>query len=391
MADRFANGDAANDQGGLTGGPLATGFDPTNEGFYHGGDLKGLASKLDYIKGLGTTAIWLTPSFKNRAVQGSGSDASAGYHGYWITDFTQVDPHLGTNADMKTLISAAHAKGMKVYFDIITNHTADVISYDGGTYTYVNKAAKPYKDAQGNAFDDAAVAGKPACTGGGTAHDCFPAMSPATSFPYVPKVADADKDVKVPAWLNDTTLYHNRGDSTYAGESATYGDFSGLDDLFTENPKVVSGMEDIYKSWVDFGVDGFRIDTVKHVNMQFWQSFSPAILDHAKATGKNNFFMFGEVYDGNPATRASSRRRAGCPRRSTSASRARRSASRRARRPPASATSSPETTTTPTPTPTPTSCRRSSATTTWVESARCSSPGAPPVTTCSPGIGSRRP
>ena len=60
-------------------------------------------------------------------------------------------------------------------------------------------------------------------------------------------------------------------------------------------------MEDIYKSWVDFGVDGFRIDTVKHVNMQFWQSFSPAILDHAKATGKNNFFMFGEVYDGNPA------------------------------------------------------------------------------------------
>ena len=58
-----------------------------------------------------------------------------------------------------------------------------------------------------------------------------------------------------------------------------YGDFSGLDDLFTENPKVVTGMEDIYKSWVDFGVDGFRIDTVKHVNMQFWQAFSPAILE----------------------------------------------------------------------------------------------------------------
>ncbi|GAA3688454.1 hypothetical protein GCM10022399_00030 [Terrabacter ginsenosidimutans] len=301
MADRFANGDTANDKGGLTGGPLSTGFDPTNEGFYHGGDLKGLTGKLDYIKGLGTTAIWLTPSFKNRAVQGSGSDASAGYHGYWITDFTQIDPHLGTNGDMRTLISAAHAKGMKVYFDIITNHTADVISYDGGKYTYVNKATSPYKDAQGNVFDDAAVAGKPACTGGATVPDCFPAMSAATSFPYVPKVADADKDVKVPAWLNDTTLYHNRGDSTYAGESSTYGDFSGLDDLFTENPKVVTGMEDIYKSWVDFGVDGFRIDTVKHVDMPFWQSFSPAILDHAKATGKDDFFMFGEVYDGNPA------------------------------------------------------------------------------------------
>ena len=301
MADRFANGDTTNDKGGLTGGPLETGFDPTNEGFYHGGDLKGLTSKLDYIKGLGTTAIWLTPSFRNRAVQGSGSDASAGYHGYWITDFTRIDPHLGTNADMKSLISAAHAKGMKVYFDIITNHTADVISHDGGTSTYVTKATSPYKDAQGKPFDDATVAGKPACTGGASVPDCFPAMSAATSFPYVPKVAAADAAVKVPAWLNDTTLYHNRGDSTYAGESATYGDFSGLDDLFTENPKVVSGMEDIYKSWVDFGVDGFRIDTVKHVNMQFWQSFSPAILAHAKATGKNNFFMFGEVYDASPA------------------------------------------------------------------------------------------
>jgi glycosidase len=103
MADRFANGDTANDKGGLTGGPLSTGFDPTNEGFYHGGDLKGLTGKLDYIKGLGTTAIWLTPSFKNKAVQPL--DNSAGYHGYWITDFTQIDPHLGTNQDLKDLIA----------------------------------------------------------------------------------------------------------------------------------------------------------------------------------------------------------------------------------------------------------------------------------------------
>ncbi|MER7071655.1 pullulanase-type alpha-1,6-glucosidase [Terrabacter sp. NPDC000476] len=301
MADRFANGSTANDRGGLTGGPLQTGFDPTNEGFYHGGDLKGLTGRLDYIKGLGTTALWLTPSFKNRPVQGSGSDASAGYHGYWITDFTTIDPHLGTNADMKALVAAAHRKGMKVYFDIITNHTADVISHDGGTSSYVSKGTTPYRDAAGREFDDAAVAGKPVCTGGASAPDCFPALSAETSFPYAPKVAAGDEDVKVPAWLNDPTLYHNRGDSTYAGESATYGDFSGLDDLFTEHPTVVSGMEAVYKSWVDFGVDGFRIDTVKHVDMPFWQSFSPAILDHAKKIGNPDFFMFGEVYDGNPA------------------------------------------------------------------------------------------
>ena len=107
--------------------------------------------------------------------------------------------------------------------------------------------------------------------------------------------------MKVPAWLNDPTLYHNRGDSTFAGESAEYGDFVGLDDLFTEQPAVLKGMTDIYKTWVDFGIDGFRIDTVKHVNMEFWQSFSPAMQAEAKAQGNDDFFMFGEVYDARPS------------------------------------------------------------------------------------------
>ena len=291
MADRFANGTTANDAGGLTGGRLETGLDPTDKGFYHGGDLRGVIDRLDYIKGLGTTAIWLTPSFKNRPVQGSGADASAGYHGYWITDFTQIDPHLGTNADMQQLIARAHAKGMKVFFDIITNHTADVIDVAEGTHTYVPKTDVPYRDADGVAFDDAPLAGSPD----------FPALD-LDSFPYTPVFrTPADATVKVPAWLNDRTMYHNRGDSTYAGESSTYGDFSGLDDLFTERPQVVAGMTDIYRTWVDAGVDGFRIDTAKHVDLPFWQQFSPAILQHARDVGNPDFFMFGEVYDGNPS------------------------------------------------------------------------------------------
>ena len=114
MTDRFANADASNDEGGLTGDRLTTGFDPTDKGFYNGGDIAGLREKLDYIDGLGTTAIWLTPSFKNKPVQGEGANASAGYHGYWITDFTQIDPHLGTNAELEALIAEAHAKGIKV-------------------------------------------------------------------------------------------------------------------------------------------------------------------------------------------------------------------------------------------------------------------------------------
>ncbi len=291
MADRFANGSTANDRGGLTGGRLTTGYDPSDKAFYHGGDLKGLTGKLDYIKGMGTTAIWLTPSFKNKPVQGKAGEESAGYHGYWITDFTQIDPHLGTNAEMKTLIDAAHKKGMKVFFDIITNHTADVIDYEEGAYTYKSKKSSPYTDTSGTAFDDRDFVGKPASQ--------WPAMD-RTSFPYTPFVRPAEKDVKVPAWLNDPLMYHNRGDSTFAGESSTYGDFIGLDDLFTERPEVVEGMGEIYKQWADFGIDGFRIDTVKHVNLEFWQQFMPDLLTHAQKKN-DDFFAFGEVYDGNPA------------------------------------------------------------------------------------------
>ncbi|UQX89538.1 alpha-amylase family glycosyl hydrolase [Jatrophihabitans telluris] len=290
MTDRFANADTTNDSGGRTGDRLQTGFDPTAKGFYHGGDLKGLISKLDYIKKVGTTSLWLTPSFVNKPVQGPPGSESAGYHGYWITDFTHIDPHLGSNADMKTLIATAHKKGMKVFFDIITNHTADVIDNAQKQYTYISKATAPYKDAAGNTFDDRDFVNSPN----------FPALN-AQSFPYTP-VFDkpADATAKTPAWLNDVTLYHNRGDSTYAGESATYGDFAGLDDLFTEQPKVEKGMEDIYKAWVDFGIDGFRIDTAKHVNTEFWQKFSPAMLQQAKQDGNSKFFMFGEVFDADP-------------------------------------------------------------------------------------------
>ena len=281
MTDRFADGDPANNRGGLTGGRATTGYDPTDKGFYHGGDLAGLRQRLDYIKGLGTTAIWLTPTFTNSPVSADGT--SAGYHGYWVTDFTRIDPHLGTNDEMAALVADAHARGMKVFFDIITNHTADVIVSGS---RYVSKAERPYVDAAGREVDDTALIGRP-----------FPALDPDTAFPYPPRFASvADLTVKAPAWLNDPRLYHNRGDSVWAGESTTYGDFSGLDDLWTERSDVVDGMTDIYRAWADLGIDGFRIDTVKHVNIEFWQQFSPRILAHARAGGKASFFMFGEVY-----------------------------------------------------------------------------------------------
>ena len=296
LPDRFENGDAANDKGRLTGDRLKTGYDPAAKGFYHGGDLAGLTRRLDYIQGLGATAIWFAPIFKNKPVQGPKGDESAGYHGYWVTDFTQVDPHFGSNAEFKAFVDAAHARGMKVYMDIITNHTADVIRYKEGEaegFRYRSLADYPYSRHGG-------VEGTP--INPGFAGDHHPgatnwARLTDPSFAYTPVVPKGEERVKVPAWLNDPIHYHNRGNSDWVGESALYGDFAGLDDLATENPKVVQGFIDIYGSWIDeFGIDGFRIDTAKHVNPEFWQAFVPAMQARARARGIPNFHIFGEVY-----------------------------------------------------------------------------------------------
>ncbi|MEU7819508.1 pullulanase-type alpha-1,6-glucosidase [Catellatospora sp. NPDC049133] len=292
LPDRFANGDTRNDKGGLSGDRLKTGLDKTDKGFYHGGDLAGLMDQLDYIEGLGTTAIWLAPVFQNRPVQGTGTDASAGYHGYWITDFTQVDPHFGTNADLKKLVKLAHQRGIKIYLDVIVNHTADVIAYEENQYSYVDKKTSPYTDTAGRAFEDVNYA---------DGRNGFP-KTDRSSMPYTPVFKSAaDAKAKTPAWLNDPTMYHNRGDSTFSGENSTYGDFFGLDDLWTERPEVVRGMTKVYSDWIEStGVDGFRLDTAKHVNMEFWPQFSQGIAVDARKAGKPDFFMFGEVYSADP-------------------------------------------------------------------------------------------
>ena len=315
LPDRFANGDPRNDRGGLKGGRLQTGYDPASRGFYHGGDLKGLTAKLDYIQGLGATAIWLAPIFKNKPVQGGPGQESAGYHGYWVTDFTQVDPHFGADADFRALVDAAHARGMKVYMDIIANHTADVIQYresPASAAPYRSKADYPFSRRGG-------VTGAPINGGFAGDDDASPAnwaklTDPA--FAYTPVIPKGEEKVKVPAWLNDPVYYHNRGDTDWRGESAQYGDFVGLDDLATENPRVVDGFIAIYKGWIDrFGIDGYRIDTAKHVNPQFWRAFIPAIRNHAAAKGIPNFHIFGEVATGDydPALLASWTRNAGFP------------------------------------------------------------------------------
>jgi glycosidase len=302
LPDRFENGDASNDRGGFPGGRLEHGFDPAHKGFYHGGDLAGLTQRLDYLSGLGITAIWLGPIYKNKPVQGRPGQESSGYHGYWITDFTQVDPHFGTREDMKRFVDAAHSRGMKVYLDIITNHTADVIKYrecPKNDCRYRSVGEYPYSARGGpdGARINEGFAGADAVN---QRADNFARLK-RPDYAYTPYVPNGEERVKVPAWLNDPIYYHNRGDSEWRGESNLNGDFSGLDDLFTEHPRVVEGFIEIFGKWIDdFGIDGFRIDTARHVNPEFWQAFVPAMTARAKARGIPNFHIFGEVFDPDP-------------------------------------------------------------------------------------------
>ena len=219
---------------------------------------------------MGTTAIWLTPSFKNRPVQGAGDQASAGYHGYWVTDFTQIDPHFGTNAELEALHRRGPRRAASRSSSTSSPTTPPTSSTTRGGRTPTS--ARTPTPTTTPRTGSSTTATTPAAT-------TSPQLDAAVVVPLHPGLPQPrpTSTVKVPAWLNDPTNYHNRGDSTFAGESSTYGDFVGLDDLFTEQPDVVDGMIDIYETWVDFGIDGFRIDTVKHVNMEFWQKFAPAI------------------------------------------------------------------------------------------------------------------
>jgi glycosidase len=242
MTDRFENGDTSNDYGGIEKSMAVSGYAPDDIGWWHGGDFKGITKRLDYIKAMGFTSIWITPPVVQKYVQGD----SAAYHGYWGVDFTTVDPHLGSEEDFKELVSGAHKLEMKVIIDVVVNHTADVIYYENGK----------------------------------------------------PVVSAAEANIKKPDWLNLLSNYHNLGNNPINGNPVLDGDFYGLDDLKTEDPKVVSGLIDIWVDWINkFDIDGMRIDTFKHVNPEFWKVFIPKIQAAALAAGKRDFPIFGEAAD----------------------------------------------------------------------------------------------
>ncbi|TMU88111.1 alpha-amlyase [Bacillus sp. BHET2] len=210
MVDRFNDGDTNNDKNVNTKDPKA----------YQGGDFQGVIDKLDYIKDMGFTAIWLTPIFDNQPM---------GYHGYWITDFYKTEEHFGSMKTFKKLVEEAHKRDMKVMLDFVVNHV-------GPEHPWVNDPEK---------------------------EDWFHEKQPMNF--------DNEESLKN-AWLYD------------------------LPDLNTENPEVRDYLFDAAKWWIEeTDIDGYRLDTVRHVPQEFWTEFS----DEVKSV-KEDFYLLGEVFDQDP-------------------------------------------------------------------------------------------
>lgn len=292
MPDRYANGSDSNDNGA---GDFYGGLDKANIGYFHGGDLVGLTENIDRIKQMGFTAIWITPVMAQQAVQGS----SAAYHGYWGLDFTAVDPHFGDEIDFQNFVDAAHSREMKVFLDVVVNHTADVLNYAEGN-GFESLTAKPYKDTLGNTVNLRNLAGLPTCSTAGE-QNCFPLMN-AASFPKTVAIGE-NNFLKFPEFLQDPNNYHNRGSiSDWSNkEQQDFGDFVGLDDLMTEKPEVIEGLAEAWASWITrFEVDGLRIDTARHVGSKFFKIWTPLVYEKVTEAGLGTPSLFGEFATDDP-------------------------------------------------------------------------------------------
>jgi glycosidase len=237
------------------------GRDPEQGRIFQGGNLRGITRRLEYIRGLGASAIWLSPVLKNRQEQNNT------YHGYGIQDFLEVDPRFGSTEDLRELVRQAHARGMYVILDIILNHTGDNWAYPGDhAYFY-------WREAPGS----------------------FPfgfwrERDPAPGF--------QDDDAVWPRELQDSGCYKRRGQirNWSDPDEAINGDFLSLKELDINRPPVLDALIKAYKYWIALAdVDGFRLDTVKHMESSSTAIFCNAVREYAKRIGKQQFFIFGEI------------------------------------------------------------------------------------------------
>jgi len=313
LVDRFGDGDVNND----------VNINPSALARYQGGDWQGVIDHIDYLKALGITAVWVSPVVRN-----VDTDANVdGYHGYWTQDFVHTNPHFGDLATLRRMVNALHAAGIKVILDIVTNHIGQLFYYD------INNNGVPDDNVYGSGdqspvtrvteydpdYDPNGIQGMTSLGGSGLA---------PIRWIYDPAI---HRMPPVPEAFQNTDWYNRRGravhfdpypagcnynnppncicDAACARDQTLHGDFpGGLKDLKTAitvngqtmvNQPVADALIQAYTYWIgaaDF--DAFRIDTLKHVEHEFWQYFCPAVRQYCKQNGKKNFFMFGESFDG---------------------------------------------------------------------------------------------
>lgn len=318
LTDRFYDGDPANN--------VPAGSDPAlydrsqkNLGYYHGGDLRGLEKALasGYFRALGVTALWITPPVRN--AWRSGYDLGgwkSGYHGYWAQDFLDIDPHLTSRLSLRgepyadsaegrmqhyrDFVKLAHEQGIKVIQDVVINHVGPLFYYDtNGNQTFdvdhEDEWVRPF--LQEGYYDTARWAE-------------IKKWNLQRAAPLGP-VTLLGRSIATTGALADISMYSRKGfngDSLGANDGQELlCDFFSLRDLWTGNPgsvafeRLTDEFAEIYAFYMDtVGVDGLRVDTVKHVHHEFWDVFTQKLRKKLGAKAKDKI-IFGEVFDGDPA------------------------------------------------------------------------------------------
>ncbi|WP_217273903.1 alpha-amylase [Vibrio coralliilyticus] len=301
MVDRFNNGDTSNDHS------YGRKKDDKQEiGTFHGGDLKGLTEKLDYIQSLGTDVIWLSPIVEQvHGFVGGGEKGSFpfySYHGYWTRDFTKIDQNFGNEEDLKQLVTQAHKRGMRIFLDAVVNHsgysTLADLQFDNINVVNTENMPDKWQDwtpksgQNWHNFNDSVDyassnwqqwwgkdwvrAGLPGYSKPGSS-DITMTLAGLPDF-----LTESDQHVTPPEWL-----LNNPGTRVQARESYTVSDY------------LIEWQTD----WVKrFGIDGFRVDTVKHVEGDVWKRLKNEATNSLEQWRVNNnqtgqpFWMMGEVW-----------------------------------------------------------------------------------------------
>ena len=258
--DRFDDGDPSNNDQGHGE------YDPGSGAHFNGGDLDGIIGRLDYLKSLGVSAIWISPPVANQ--WWSTPYRATGWHGYWAVDFLEVDPHFGTLEDYKRLAHELHCRDMYLIQDVVANHTANFYTYDGG-YDSAD-TSKNFRLLEPDS------------------HQPAPTQPP---FHMIDRQSPEQAAANIYHWTPTLQDFSDRHQETQYM-------LGQLADLNTENPVVITALKDTYKYWISkVGVDAFRVDTVMLVEHEFWNRFlhdDDGIYAHARRLGKDHFLTFGE-------------------------------------------------------------------------------------------------